>query len=181
MSYTRRNEEAINSFDYPGYTERELDDFLEWMQQFRVKSESAVNGKMVPFSYIDMHEAMVADGAMKKTMHLGKPHYGVLLEPSGDGRYRQPSKFDLFEHKLKALNALQYRRKAVEEKKVEGLEELARGMNMSHYQNSDEDYGRVTNTEGQEESQPSGGEQEGAVVVDAEELLPEEGEGGEEN
>lgn len=117
-----------------------------------LKESVVVNGHLVPMplmelretrsvdrtprdiSFVDEREAAVAFGAMRKGTHLGHPHYFVLMQQTEKStgqrgaRWAFPSRYDTFQDKLGQLRALRTRRGKVEEKTVEGLEELARGM-----------------------------------------------------
>lgn len=114
----------------PTYSKAELDEFGEWLNQFRVeKVVTDKKGVTKTINPIDMQEAMVAFGAMsKKTQKVQDKEvtvYSVILKMQGDreGRkgYERPAMIELFEHKYDAWAKRQY----TEQKQIENYEEIA--------------------------------------------------------
>ncbi len=105
----KKQEKVHVEIEMPTYTGAELDEFSKWLDQFR-NAKTVVDKKGVSHNInpIDMQEAMVTFGALKKKDHLGIPTYSIILkvtETDGYGHvrgYERPTMMDLFWHKYEA-------------------------------------------------------------------------------
>lgn len=123
----RNNEEEVRVYnEMPTYTNEDLNKFDEWLKQFRKTGDD--NG--YHFDHIDLNEAAVGFGAMKKHGEGKSVTYGVIvtaLEVDDYGnpkRIETPTKYELFNHKLEALSKLKSRRAYGEQKRNESYEKM---------------------------------------------------------
>jgi len=110
MAYKRHyDEEVISSpINWPTYTRDDLDAFAEFLKKYK-----------------NINDARVAVGAMSRKMHYGTVIYCVLVTKTGEwqGRdvYKNPTEYELFEHKLKALEQRDGKREYAQKMEMEGL------------------------------------------------------------
>jgi hypothetical protein len=114
----------------PHYTKVELDEFGEWLKQFRT-AKTVVDKKGVSHDIdpIDMQEAAVAFGAMSKKMQKVTdrevPVYSIILKMEGSreggNTYERPTKYDLFNHKYAVWSAVNH----AEKMKLEEYDNMA--------------------------------------------------------
>ena len=126
----RQYEERVHEeIEMPTYTQEDLDDFGKFLAQFRTQKEvvDKKTKQKMTINPINMNEAMVSFGAMKKRDHLGIPCYEIIFkvtETDGYGhikRYERPTQFELFEHKYDAWS----RRNYAVQKQEEEYEKMA--------------------------------------------------------
>ena len=98
----------------PEHSEADLMMFKKWLEKFRVEKDvkGSRDNVIHHLSFIDLREAMVADGAMSKREHVGVMTYAVI-----------PIKFEAFMHKYEELQKLESRRafKKAREDKYDNL------------------------------------------------------------
>ena len=108
----------------PEYTEADLMVFKKWLEKFRVEKDvvGSRDGVTHHLSFIDLREAMVADGAMSKKEHVGVMTYAVIVTEA-DKHSGMPIKFEAFMHKYEELQKLESRRafKKAREDKYDNL------------------------------------------------------------
>lgn len=119
---------------WPTYTNEELEKFAKFLDKFVVE-ENFTHPKTKEtkkIRYINIDEAEVEYGALKKRMFNGKPSYAVIVEPlkedlENDG-YVSPNKHELFMHKLDALQEKRSKKEYAEKKELENYQEMAEGL-----------------------------------------------------
>lgn len=124
----------------PEYTARDLEEFGRWLEQFKeekkvtvhvstaggllgeplgaLRSEFKLSSQETIYP-INMPEAMVAFGAMRKRERNGRVYYSVLVTAT------RPYPYDLFWHKYEAFEKRNARKQYAEEKELEELERTA--------------------------------------------------------
>ncbi len=135
---------------WPEYTNKELDEFEQFLEKFKEPKEVKVFKKRevrtkLPndeikiewvrynetemIDIINLEEAMAEFGALKKTQYMGKPHYGVIIDPPPVDSllltHITPSKFELFRHKRVALQDRNSKRQYAKKKETEEYEQMA--------------------------------------------------------
>lgn len=137
--------EFISKPTLPEYTERELETFGEWLEQFKVEKtipRLGEPGVMETLRVLDTQEAMLAFGAVKKMTHLGVPTYEVILEATDfndngmPSAYKTPSMARRFQDKYDQYLKMTSRKNFIEARKLEDLQKLADTMSVVH--NSEE-------------------------------------------
>jgi hypothetical protein len=118
---------------WPTYTPQQLEEFAKFLDKFVVE-ENFTHPKTKEtkkIRYVNIEEAEVAYGAMRKRMFNGKPSYAIIVEPlkedlENDG-YVYPNKHELFMHKLDALQEKRSKKEYAEKKELESYQEMLEG------------------------------------------------------
>jgi len=130
----------------PKLTEREIQDFAEWLQPFYEEKEVRKwgGGKGTEtVRVLNTDEAMVAYGAKRKRMHLGVLVYSVVLKPTefdsygNPTQYQTPTMLDYFENKYEQFLASKGKKDFSERMRLEELDKVAETMTVA------DDYGLV--------------------------------------
>lgn len=125
------------SVTYPVYTNQVLDEFGKWLEQFLVH-KTVINWKTKleeKISFIDLDEAMVAFGAVRKIVSYGITQYAVIWPKDPDEETRQfysPIKWDLFRNKYQVWQDRKEKRNFAEQKQFEGYEQMLEGVEITH-------------------------------------------------
>ncbi len=116
---------------WPEYTNKDLDAFAKFLEGFReeVKARNMRTGEMETITIINLEEAMVEYGAVKKRVYEGKAHYSVIIPPEQVDSLlltqRKPNKFELFNHIRSALQDRNAKREYAKKKEVEEYSQMA--------------------------------------------------------
>lgn len=117
---------------FPVYSQNDLDEFEEWLKQFTDEKvfKDPRDGKETTYHPLRIWDAMVAFGAAKKQ---GDEYTIVLtaIEHGDNGHiktYERPTKQELFDHKLAALEKRSARKEFAETRRMEAYEKMVEGM-----------------------------------------------------
>lgn len=131
MGYKKPNRENSEPIDFPRYTNQELETFGASLDKFREEKEIKWKGEDIKTNLINIEEAMVEFGAMKKKMHLGQAYYSIILKPLETDdygnivRYEKPTKYELFNQKYQSWVNLKGRRQFAGDKAMEDYSKMA--------------------------------------------------------
>lgn len=127
----------------PKFTKEQLDDFGVWIEKFREEktiseyTKETVDGivmrKKVPrvVGIINIQEAMVTFGAMKKRMHIHKPVYEIVLKAvdfdqyGNPKAYETPSMYERFMDKYEQWQRFKSNTEYGDMKRMEAYQDLA--------------------------------------------------------
>lgn len=143
MGYKKENATVVEPFSWPKYSEAQLDDFERSLKKFVREKVIVWKGEKKTIHPIKVEDAMVEFGAMSKLVENGIETYAVIVEvmetdSRGNAtRYKYPTKYDLFQHKIKALEALKIRRGYAEKKQLEDYQKMSEGLAESKTISSD--------------------------------------------
>jgi hypothetical protein len=104
----KKSEKVMPTF-WPTYTKSDLDNFAALLDRHR--DEKGI---------INLDEAMVEFGALKKSVHAGRTAYSVIVHPIIEQSVvqlgRTPIKFELFDHIYRALRERSFAKKKQNER-----------------------------------------------------------------
>jgi hypothetical protein len=153
MSFKQALGYSKEKIELPTYSLKELEDFGTRLQAYAEEKELPIlwnrGGGLVSellkeaceamkitqrekVSIINLNEAAVAFGAMKKRIHIGIPTYSVVVNVlerdsyGGVKRIEVPGSYDLFMHKYECLQNLRSRREYVEGKRDEAYDKMSK-------------------------------------------------------
>lgn len=142
MGYVKQeNQLPAQPVVYPIYTDKDLDEFRKFLNEFLVQHEvrNFKTRELSTVEIVDLDEAMVAFGAMLKKVYNNKVSYAVII-PAGEkdswGNYKifnPPIKYKLFEHKYRALKDRDSKRNFAQEKSIERYQGMMEGMDVKGF------------------------------------------------